>query len=121
MPAYPQICIILGAAKILSIKNQTTLTSADQENLRILAEEIFRESICTEKWSGTADKKLKEWLDGHFFWSLKDGKPVVSTDPGSKQFPGEVKQINSNPNYLTDWKTKIDFAAPVEQRNVPKE
>ncbi len=123
IPAYPQICLIIAAAQIQLINNQTTLSSTDQENLRILAEEILRESICTERWSGTADKKLKEWLDNHFFSTSKEinlnqNAPV---SPSSKPFPGGMKSIQLNPNFAAEWQKKLSSITSIKIRTVPKE
>lgn len=70
IPAYPLLGLMVAAAKHVAINEQqgrgVTLTQNDTLNLRSLSEELFREALCTPKWAGSGDSKLRAWLDEHF-------------------------------------------------------
>jgi uncharacterized protein DUF262 len=95
IPAYPLVGLFVAASKFVAI-NKTSgagvkLTSKDTTALRALAEEMFRDAICTSEWSGAGDTRLRQWMNAHF-----ECVAPVSGNAGVA-FPGAIKPIKDLP------------------------
>ncbi|MGD0057124.1 MAG: DUF262 domain-containing protein [Methanomassiliicoccales archaeon] len=106
IPAYPLAGLILIAAQMGKLNRDKDpsrgfrLLQNDELNLRVLTEELFREMLCTEKWAGTGDSKLKEWLDSHID---SNGRVIA------------------NSTYeFTQWKSLLDSLSPSNKRQADK-
>ena len=118
IPAYPLVGIIVAAAKMVAINKQAgngiTLSQNDTLNLRALTEELFRESLCTPKWAGSGDSKLKGWLDSHFKEVSK-----ISESPPLEPFPGRL--VGASSTFDRDrWQSFLGGLGPMNQRTVDR-
>jgi len=116
------MCLIIAAAKLVATSQPyPTLSDRDRTSLRVLAEELFRESICTEKWSGSGDSKLREWLDRYFFASSRERSTATPGSLSTVSFPGDRKTISSSYDKGEQWRKFLETVRPVDVRAVPKE
>lgn len=114
--AYPFLGLIVSAAKLVAKNKESgvgiTLTAGDRRGLRALTEEIFREVVSTNKWAGTGDSRLKEWLDRHFRPAPR-GVGVSAGDLGG------VKSLV--PTYKqSQWQKLLADLKPTGQRKVDR-
>lgn len=117
VPAYPLLGVFIAAAKLVGYNeaqgNGVTLTRTDTLSLRALAEEIFREALCTPKWAGSGDSKLRSWLDSHF-------SPAHEEVNGSRlPYPGRIRNVSST-YAQAEWDNLLASLQPTGQPGVDK-
>ena len=117
IPAYPLLGLIVAAAKHVAYNEAAghgvTLTQNDTLNLRSLTEQLFREALCTQKWAGSGDSKLRSWLDDHF------SAPSELNGRGNVPYPGHL--INAASTYdLTEWETYLNSLEPTNHPHADK-
>jgi len=121
IPAYPMMSLIIAAAHMVSSSGMTSsLNDRHRESLRILTEQLFRQSICENIWSGSGDSRLKEWLDNYFHPSSRDGPTAGLVSPSAKPFPGGLKNVSCSYDWAV-WQKMLANIQPSEGRTVPKE
>jgi hypothetical protein len=114
--AYPLLGLFVSAAKLVA-KNKAkgagiTLSAGDRRALRSLTEELFREVVCTSKWAGTGDSRLKEWLDRHF-------ESAPTSGPASVVSLGMPKSLD--PTYReAQWRGLLRDLEITRQRKVDR-
>jgi hypothetical protein len=118
IPAYPLLAILLASANLVAINSannhKRVLNPKDGLNLRCLTEELLRESLCTTKWAGSGDSKLKSWLDDHFV--LVTG---ARQSGNASNFPGKLRK--AAPTYDVDqWLDMVEKLEPTDQRMADK-
>lgn len=122
IPAGPLVGVIIASSKFVALNKQSgmgiTLTENDTTNLRCLAEELFRELLCTQKWAGSGDSKLKAWLDSHFLPVARKRAPR-SPPPPSAPYPGKLLTAASTYDKDT-WIEFINTLKPTGSRSVDK-
>jgi len=121
IPAYPMMCLIIASAHFVSSSGPvSSMNDSHRQSLRILSEELFRQSVCENVWSGSGDSRLKEWLDNYFYASSRDGSAAGLASPSTKPFPGGPKNISSSYDPGV-WQKMLSAIVPAEGRTVPKE
>lgn len=126
IPAYPLMCIIIASAHLLASNPTPSIAIPQQVGIRKLTEELFAETLCTSRWSGSGDSKMKEWLDKYFISSIKDGPrpPSVgilnqAANP-SMPFPGGIKQFATGQTSQL-WTQKLGSLTDTGTRNITKD
>jgi hypothetical protein len=118
LPAYPVLGMFIAAAKLIALNRAKGaargLSKRDCLSIRSLTEELLRQAICSSKWVGSGDSKLKAWLDDHF-------DPVGGNSPKTpgRPFPGKLRNALNSYDHLV-WADYVEGLGATGKPSVDK-